>query len=91
LRLAADLFPPYIPLHRYTDYFYKLAAAGSPPSMFGIVRDMLSSGVSPGTANSFAYLMLVIVGVFLVASAAIAYIYIRKSRRENPAPAASPA
>lgn len=59
--------------------------------MFGIVRDVLTSGVSPGTANVFAYLMLVVVGVFLVSSAAIAYIYIRKNRRENQTPAASSA
>jgi uncharacterized membrane protein len=52
---------------------------------------LLSSGVSPSTANTFAYLMLVVVGVFLVSSAAIAYIYVRKARRENQAAAASSA
>ena len=51
----------------------------------------LGSGVSPGTANTLAYLMLVVVGIFLVSSATIAYIYIRKNRRENPAPASNPA
>jgi len=52
--------------------------------MFGFFS-RLSSGVSPSTANTFAYLMLVVVGIFLVSSVAIAYIYIRKNRRENPA------
>ena len=59
--------------------------------MFGFVTRVLSSGVSPGTANIFAYLMLVVVGIFLVSSVAIAYIYLRKNRRENPSPAANPA
>jgi len=59
--------------------------------MFARLYDVLSSGVSLGTADTFAYLMLVVVGIFLVSSVAIAYIYIRKNRRENPAPAASPA
>lgn len=59
--------------------------------MFEVLARMLSSNVSLSTANTFAYLMLVIVGLFLVSSVAIAYFYIRKNRRENPAPAASPA
>lgn len=59
--------------------------------MFATPSNLLSSGVSPGTANTFAYLMLVVVGVFLVSSAAIAYIFLRKNRRENPASPASPA
>jgi len=59
--------------------------------MFGLANRMLSSGVSPSTANTLAYLMLAVVAIFLVSSVAIAYIYIRKNRRENPAPAATPA
>jgi preprotein translocase subunit SecG len=59
--------------------------------MFGHLAKFLASGVSASTANTFAYLMLVVVGIFLVTSAAIAYIYIRKNRRENPAPASNPA
>jgi len=59
--------------------------------MFRALSTMLSSGVSAGTATTFAYLMLAVVGIFLVSSVAIAYIYIRKNRRENPAPAASSA
>ncbi len=59
--------------------------------MFAALSNLLSSGVSLGTANTFAYLMLVVVGIFLVSSAAIAYIFLRKNRRENPAPATSPA
>ncbi len=51
------------------------------------VAGILASGVSPETANTFAYLMLVVVGVFLVSSALIAYIYLKKNKRENPAPA----
>lgn len=52
--------------------------------MFAALKGLLSSGVSLGTANIFAYLMLVVVGIFIVASVTIAYIYIRKNRRENP-------
>ncbi len=57
--------------------------------MTGIASNLLSSGVSLGTANIFAYLMLALVAVFLVSSAAIAYIYLKKNKRENPKPAAS--
>jgi len=55
--------------------------------MFGF----LTSGVSLGTADTFAYLMLVVVGIFLVSSVAIAYFYIRKNKRENSAAASSSA
>ena len=57
--------------------------------MLGFTLSRLNTGVSLGTANIFAYLLLFVVGVFLASSIAIAYIYIRKHRRENPAPAAS--
>jgi uncharacterized membrane protein len=59
--------------------------------MFKSLSNVLSSGVSPATANTFAYLMLMVVGIFLVSSVAIAYIYIRKNKRENPAAAPSSA
>ena len=57
--------------------------------MFGFTQGHLSTGVSASTANTLAYLMLVVVGIFLVSSVAIAYIYIRKNRRENPAPSSA--
>lgn len=57
----------------------------------GMFSGLLSSGVSPDTANIFAYLMLVVVGVFLVSTAAIAYIFLKKNKRENPNAATSPA
>jgi uncharacterized membrane protein len=57
--------------------------------LLGILAGLLSSGVSPDTANTFAYLILAVVGVLLVSSALIAYIYLKKNRRENPTPAAT--
>lgn len=59
--------------------------------MLSFLSSYLKSGVSVGMANTLAYVMLVVVGIFLVSSATIAYIYIRKNRRENPAPATSSA
>jgi len=57
----------------------------------GILFGLLGSGVSPDTANIFAYLMLAVVGVFLVSSAIIAYIFLRKNKKENQTPPVSPA
>jgi ABC-type antimicrobial peptide transport system permease subunit len=58
--------------------------------MLGIVSGLLNSGISLGTADILAYLMFA-VAVFLVASAVIAYIFLRKNKRETPTPSVSPA
>jgi hypothetical protein len=70
--------------------FLLTSSEGVTLEMNGLTSRLLSSGVSLGTANTFAYLMLAVVGVFLVSSALIAYIFLRKNRRENPRPPASP-
>lgn len=49
------------------------------------------TNVSPATANTLAYAMLGVVAVFLISGPIITYIYYRKSKRENSAPAPSPA
>jgi len=49
------------------------------------------SNVSLGTANILAYLMLVVVAVFLLSGPAIYYFFSRKRKQEVKAePAASP-
>jgi preprotein translocase subunit SecG len=41
--------------------------------------------ISLGTANLLAYLMLVVVAIFLIAGPVIVYIYYQKSRKERAA------
>lgn len=43
------------------------------------------SNVSAGTANTLAYLMLVVVAVFLVTGPIIVYIYYKKNKRMKAA------
>lgn len=42
------------------------------------------SNVSPGTANMLAYLMLLVVAIFLIAGPTIYYIFSRKRKATEP-------
>ncbi|HUI86499.1 MAG TPA: hypothetical protein VLY21_05020 [Nitrososphaerales archaeon] len=48
--------------------------------------------ISPGTANLLAYLVLVVVAIFLISGPAIVYFYYRKHKKEtavSPTPPSS--
>jgi len=56
-----------------------------------VLAQSMLSNVSLGTANILAYLMLVVVAVFLLSGPAIYYFFSRKRKQEVKAePAASP-
>jgi preprotein translocase subunit SecG len=47
--------------------------------------------ISLGTANLLAYLMLVVVAIFLISGPIIVYIYYQKNKRERAAEPPKPA
>ncbi len=49
------------------------------------LHGFMLSNVSAGTANTLAYLMLVVVAVFLVTGPIIVYIYYKKNKRMKAA------
>jgi preprotein translocase subunit SecG len=49
------------------------------------------SNVSLGTADMLAYLLIVLIAIFLVAGPALTYYYLKKTKRMKETPPASPA